>query len=204
MKLQSFLNTLRTRMNHWFGTSQLQEQPSPKVIGSTHRLESGGNDLIGSTHEIDKSDINPVPYDENLLEKARTQWQFGDWESLAKLERDQLQHHPDRAKLALLAGTGRMQIGHSHAARHYFRLAEDWGCSRKLISRVLISGVHNSLGRVASLSGQTQRAQLHFEDAIRIGMPQGEIRLITLARIQHQSSFDLKSPTISADQHKQN
>lgn len=29
-----------------------------------------------------------VPYDENLLERSRTQWQFGDWESLAKLERD--------------------------------------------------------------------------------------------------------------------
>jgi hypothetical protein len=27
-----------------------------------------------------------VPYDENLLERARTQWQFGDWQSLASLE----------------------------------------------------------------------------------------------------------------------
>ena len=28
-----------------------------------------------------------VPYDENLLERARTQWQFGDWESLARIDR---------------------------------------------------------------------------------------------------------------------
>lgn len=26
-----------------------------------------------------------VPYDENLLECVRTQWQFGDWQSLTKM-----------------------------------------------------------------------------------------------------------------------
>jgi len=42
-----------------------------------------------------------VPCDENPLKRARTQWQFGDWQSLAQLDRATLQHHPDRAKLAL-------------------------------------------------------------------------------------------------------
>ena len=62
-----------------------------------------------------------VPYDENLLEKARTQWQFGDWESLASLDRDTLQHHPDRAKLVLLAAAGRLQVGQDAEARQYIR-----------------------------------------------------------------------------------
>ncbi len=53
--------------------------------------------------ETSYNTAHPVPYDENLLERARTQWQFGDWASLMKLERDTLQHHPDRAKLALLS-----------------------------------------------------------------------------------------------------
>ena len=43
------------------------------------------------------------PYDEGLLDKAKTQWQRGDWDSLALLQRDALEYHPDRAKLALLA-----------------------------------------------------------------------------------------------------
>ena len=42
------------------------------------------------------------PYDEALLERSRTQWRFGDRPSLATLTRNTLQHHPDRAKLALL------------------------------------------------------------------------------------------------------
>ena len=200
MKFKSIFNTLKTRMNHWFGASQSRVESGP--LDQTHQRSAEGKDLTGSALEHGKGEISSVPYDENLLEKARTQWQFGDWESLAKLERDVLQHHPDRAKLALLAGAGRMQVGHNHAARHYLRLAEDWGCSRKLISRVVISGVHNSLGRAASLLGQTQRAQLHFENAIRAGMPQGEIRLVTLARIQHQSSLVLGHHSVSADPHE--
>ena len=49
---------------------------------------------------FDDSRAKNLPCDENLLERARTQWQFGDWNSFAQLDRDTLQHHPDRAKLA--------------------------------------------------------------------------------------------------------
>ena len=50
-----------------------------------------------------------VPYDETLLERARVQWQFGDWDSLAALDRVTLQHHPERGRLALLAAAGYLQ-----------------------------------------------------------------------------------------------
>lgn len=127
-----------------------------------------------------------VPYDENLLERSRTQWQFGDWESLAKLERDTLQHHPDRAKLALLAAAGHQQLGNMGAARQLTRLAQDWGCSKKLISQILIAGVHNTLGQAATLSGSQQRALQHFEKSICIGVPHGDISLLTKARVNLQ------------------
>lgn len=127
-----------------------------------------------------------VPYDENLLERARTQWQFGDWQSLANLDRDTLQHHPDRAKLVLLAAAGRLQIGQASEARQYIRLAQDWGCSKKHISQVLISGVHNSIGMAAAMGAHQQRAALHFEKAISIGSPSSDIQLLTQARTAHQ------------------
>lgn len=127
-----------------------------------------------------------VPYDEYLLERSRTQWQFGDWVSLAKLERDTLQHHPDRAKLALLAAAGHLQQGNSQAARQFTRLAQDWGCSKKLISQILISGVHNSLGRAAAVGGQTMRALQHFRSSIEVGAANSEVRLLTEARVNQQ------------------
>lgn len=134
------------------------------------------------------SEQHLVPYDENLLERSRTQWQFGDWESLAKLERDILQHHPDRAKLALLAAAGHLQQGDNQAARQFTRLAQDWGCLKKLISQILISGVHNSLGRAAAVSGQAQLAFEHFQSSIEAGAANSAVRLLTEARVNQQLS----------------
>ena len=127
-----------------------------------------------------------VAYDEDLLERSRTQWQFGDWNSLIKLERAALQHHPDREKLALLAAAGHTQIGNLVEARKFTRLAQDWGCSKKLISQLLISGVHNTLGRVFVLSGQQSRALSYFDSAISIVVPKGEVRLLSRARSNEQ------------------
>ena len=140
-------------------------------------------DISDNVTEID---AHFYPYDENLLERARTQWQFGDWQSLAELDHDILQHHPDRAKLALLAAAGHMQLGDTNAARQFTRLAKDWGCKVKLISQVLIAGVVNTLGRAAAINGQEQRAIGFFENSITVGTPGTDVRLITRARIETQ------------------
>jgi hypothetical protein len=137
-----------------------------------------------------------VPYDENLLDRARTQWQFGDWHSLAQLDRVTLQHHPDRAKLALLAAAGRLQTGNNAEARQFIRLATDWGISKKLVSQILIAGVYNSLGRAAAIGNQQHRALQHFENAIAIGMPGGDAKLLTQARAGEQ----LNQLGLSSDQ----
>jgi len=129
-----------------------------------------------------------VPYDENLLERSRTQWQFGDWQSLAQLDRDTLQHHPDRAKLILLAAAGHLQIGNVSQARQFVRLAQDWGCRKKLVSQILVAGVHNSLARAAAIADKRPRALQHFESAIVIGTPGNDAKLLTLARSTHQLS----------------
>lgn len=135
--------------------------------------------------EVSTSAVH-VPYDENLLERSRTQWQFGDWESLAQIDRDMLQHHPDRAKLALLVTAGHLQTGKTGTARQLAQLALDWGCSRKLVTQVLAAGVHNSLGRAAALAGQRARALGHFNSAITTGSPGSEARLIAHARTGEQ------------------
>jgi hypothetical protein len=128
-----------------------------------------------------------VIYDENLYERARTQWQFGDWESLAQIEYESLIHHPQRAKLALLVASGHQQRGDTNATREFTRLAQGWGASKKLVSQVLIAGVYNTLGKASALCGQQQRALGHFEQSLRTGGDGGDVRLLAEARVQHQS-----------------
>lgn len=129
---------------------------------------------------------NVVPYDENLLERSRTQWQFGDWQSLVLLNRETLQHHPDRAKLALLAAAGRLQVGMISEGKQFIRIAKDWGVSKKLLSQILIAGVHNSLGRAAAIANEQERAIQHFHCSIKMGTPSSEARLLATARIHQQ------------------
>lgn len=172
-------NALRARLNQWFRLTPIQGKTastSPEPEADTGR--------VACTETVLPS--TPVAYDENLLERAHTQWQFGDWQSLAQLHRDTLQHHPDRAKLALLAAAGRLQTGQYAEARQYIRLAQDWGVSRKLISSVIIAGVNNSIGRAAVASGNQSCAIKHFEESISIGDPNSDQRLLTRARINAQ------------------
>lgn len=134
-----------------------------------------------------RAERTPASHDGGLLERARTQWQFGDWQSLVQINRDTLEHHPDRAILALLAAAGRLQTeGNDSEARQFIRLAQSWGASRKLINQILIAGVHNSLGRAAAISNQQQRASQHFENAITVGLPGGDTKLLTRARSSGQ------------------
>lgn len=151
------------------------------VIGINASSGGIGGEVVSVTGQM-------APYDENLLERARTQWQFGDWESLAKLERDTLQQHPDRAKLALLAAAGHLQKGDTQTARQFTWLAQDWGCSKKLVSQILIAGVHNSLGCAAAASGQDQRAIQHFKLAISVVMPHSDVLLLGQTRMIRETA----------------
>lgn len=151
---------------------------------STRRRRSSSKESIAVVETQSEQTI--VPYDESLLECARTQWQFGDWRSLAALDRETMQHHPDRAKLALMVAAGHLQAGQSNDARQYLRLAQDWGCSNKLIVQILAAGVHNSLARAAALAEQQPRAMKHFELAIRVGTPGSDVRLLAQARAAEQ------------------
>ena len=130
--------------------------------------------------------LSAAPYDENLLASARLDWQHGDWESLATLDHDALQAHPDRAKLALIVAAALIQTDRIDAAKRYIGLARDWGGSKKDIVRILVAGVHNTLGRAAILGGQTSRAVRHFERSITVATPGAESRRLVGARINQQ------------------
>lgn len=122
------------------------------------------------------------PYDESLLDKAKTQWQRGDWDSLVQLRLEALEHHPERAKLALLAAAAHAQQGHHAQARQLTRLAQDWGCSKKLIGQILISGAYHSMGHAMLAAGRSDRALSHLQQAVALGVPNADLNLLGQVR----------------------
>lgn len=125
---------------------------------------------------------------DDLLERARAHWQMGDWPALAALWERPLDTHPDRARLALLAAVGSAQLGRMDEARRAARQAQLWGCERELLARVLIGGVHNSLGRVASLHEDEPRALRHFEASVATVSPRADAAVLGRARNIHEKA----------------
>lgn len=121
-----------------------------------------------------------------MLEAARTQWQFGDWASLAQIDNETLNRHPHRAELALLSAAGHLQQGNPQAARACIQLARIAGCPPRLMSQVLIAGVYNSLGRAAAIGGQEAKALQHFEQATQLPALHGDAALTHQARASEQ------------------
>lgn len=143
-----------------------------------------------------------MAYDQDLLDKYRNLWQIGEWESLVTLDSDILEHHPDRAKLALIIASAWQQLNDLIVARGFIKKAKDWGCDKKLIAQIVIAGVHNTLGRVASLNGDEVRAMTHFRDAVK-GVS-GDSKLASQVRIQSElGKLDSKKHVNSMSQTKQ-
>lgn len=179
------LKTVQSLLRKWLPVPEKAERVedhSKVETAATGTIQADGALWTDSK----KSNTELVPYDENLLENSRLQWQFGDWTSLAQLDRGTLQHHPDRAKLALLAAAGHQALGDVIQAGHYTRLATEWGCGKKLVSQILIAGVHNTLGRAAAAGNEPTRALKHFTASIETGAPSSPAKLLTAARARHQ------------------
>ncbi|MFI3185864.1 MAG: hypothetical protein QX198_07775 [Methylococcaceae bacterium] len=144
------------------------------------------NTLVMDSVKAESLVRSPVPYDEHLLDNARTQWQFGDWDSLMQLQLDTIEQHPERAKLALLAAAGHQQAGDMTVAREFIKMAQEWGCDKNLLSRVLVAGVYNTLGKAAAIEGQQDKALDLFGESVRLSVPNGSHRLIMQARTTEQ------------------
>lgn len=116
----------------------------------------------------------------SLLEKARARWEHGAWSELLALDGPALESDPERGKLALLLAAAHSQIGEMAEARRLARQALLWGCSRAIVSRVLLSTVQNSLARVTAAVGEDPSA--YFEKAIRLVQPQADAALLGRTR----------------------
>ena len=157
-------------------------RPKKTLFNANFNVANGGTGFQ-VLEEVSEAGTDCATHEEDLFEKVRTQWQFGDWDGLAKLSIETIQDHSEREKLALFAAAGLLQYGDTRSGRKYAYTAKKWGADKKMMSRVLISGVYNTLGFASALCRQNQKAVDHLEKAIAIGSPGGDVRLLTRIRI---------------------
>lgn len=143
--------------------------------------------------QVDEAVIHEtlMAFDEGLLDNARTYWKVGDWKILSEIDQDQLQHHPDRAKLALLVAMGHQQIGNAVLAKELILLSARWGCNKTLIAKVLVAGVHRNLGQATVMTGHADaeiRAIKHFTTAASLSAVSGTSTSFSLPNLYLQAA----------------
>jgi FkbM family methyltransferase len=107
------------------------------------------------------------------LSSAMGQWLMGDWPALTRLRESEIESHPERARVALLVACAHQQCDDHEQARHFSRRALAWGCHPGLVARLLVSGTHNTLGRIAALREDDAGVERHFRAALKVtGDPQ--------------------------------
>jgi len=114
--------------------------------------------------------------------RLKTAWCVGDWETLADLGIRGLIHHSQRDRIALLVASAQQQLGRHEEAEHNVRSALEWGCPPRLVAQVLVAGVHNTLGRAAALTRDSETSQQHFRAAVLPSANESEIPLVSQIR----------------------
>lgn len=137
--------------------------------------------------------MGPAPdapvFDDGLVHRCRDLWRRGDWSALLEVPLDDVERHPKRARLALMIASAHQALGEHAKVRTLVGMALQWGCEPELVARVLLAGVHNTLGRAAVASGKLRdRALSHFAQAVEPGSPRSLRRLALEARVQEQLS----------------
>lgn len=160
------------------GSKSKRASKSVRKRGAAKVVSKSSSKSGSSVRDLQRQPVQAVEHD--LLDRVRMQWQFGDWESLVAIDVDALERHPDRAILALLIGSAHQQVDDHENARVFVMRARDWGCDKRTMARVLISGVYNTLGRVAAVGNEELRALQHFKSAVD-GVS-GDARLASQAR----------------------
>ncbi|MEN2433543.1 methyltransferase domain-containing protein [Comamonas sp. F1-6] len=118
-------------------------------------------------------------YYPELLQHAKDSWTQGDWEALIRYNVEDIQNHTERAQLALLIAAGHHSSGNNGRAHYFIQHALQWGGAEAEISKMLLSGVFDTLGRAAIINQQEEIAEEFYKKSINIFYEDKDLELVT-------------------------
>lgn len=167
----------------------MTRKPDPSRQPSKKRPTKRASKSQNTPEMASSASVSTRTYDDaDHLERAAALWLHGDWENLIQINLDSVRHSAAKARLALLLASAHIQTGNPTAARKFVRLAFELGCDRNQVARILVSGVYNTIARAAALANQADNGLQHFENAIAVGLPGADVRLLAGTRSRHQLS----------------
>lgn len=118
-----------------------------------------------STQQLTEAPSQNDIHEDGNIREIITKWAVGDWDGLTDMDLDLLGRQDNRIKLSLYSAEAMFKLGEKNRARQMIKLAEEKGCTREQISRVLISNVYHTLARASKISGRSEHAALNIQKA---------------------------------------
>lgn len=168
-------------------------------------ISAWGNTDAASLHEVLEEDLQQS----GALAALRKDWELGRWERLAAVDPDAFNDPRTIQSAALIVAVANQQLGDHKQVRDLINRALSAGASRALAVSVLVSGVHNLLGRARSVGGDRGAAETQFRHSVAIGTDPGRRPLVAAARAGEQAlqlglkrfgNGDLAFPNVAPDQ----
>ena len=117
------------------------------------------------------------------LQRAWSQWCFGDWAALLQETAEAPDPHPaDAGERWLLNAAAAFQLGLGDQAQASLERALADGCPRGLALQVLASGAHHSLAVAHELLGHDSQATAQLEQAMALSPTGGDHHLLARGR----------------------
>lgn len=141
--------------------TKLRKQASPATQSVTARKPPVLKEDSVPVYEVRGVRQPPAGMDatSGRWDRARTQWQLGDWDSLAVADAETLQEEPRRAELAALAACAHLQRGNKTDARRLLTAASRWSCPPDFLARALAAGIESNMARYHEVCGHTEKSQ---------------------------------------------
>jgi hypothetical protein len=115
-------------------------------------------------HQAPAMDV--APYNASHLDEAREQWAAANWKALSQINREALEIHPDRSRLAMISAASALQTGDRRAAHEQIQRAVQWGCDKRFMLSVLVASARHSLGRACLAADRTEQAAQHLQRSL--------------------------------------
>lgn len=93
-------------------------------------------------------------------------WEQGQWEALSRLKLNDIAALDSPGTAALFVAAAHFHFGDRRATQTALRQAMDWGATPTQATSVLFAGLQNTLGRMALLLEDPDRAQSHFRASV--------------------------------------
>ncbi|QLE96771.1 hypothetical protein [Neptunomonas phycophila] len=93
---------------------------------------------------------------------AKKYWYFGEWQALIEMDIEAFDSKCEVAELYAMKASAYQQLDDLVESKKYYILASELGCSNELISKLLIAGIHNSLGKISALVQDSEKVEYHF------------------------------------------